>query len=272
MNARTILITCFISLSLLTCKDGKTQVLPAHAHNDYRHEQPMFDALSCNFKSIEVDVFVIGDSLYVAHDFDEITPGRTIRNLYLNPIGQIIKRNNGSVYGEGSELILLVDIKSDGLETYKMLDQILKEYKEFLSFYQSGKKTKKALQVIVSGNRPLNFMTSQNIRYAAYDGRILELESDIDSSIMPLVSDNWNKHFKWYGKGTMPPEEKKKLDKIVKQVHENGIMLRFWGVIDRPGNYRKKVWTELKNANVDLIGTDDLKGLEDFFLNEQMQN
>ena len=247
-------------------KNSEAQVLPAHAHNDYYHTRPLFDALDCKFKSIEADVFAIGDSLFVAHDFDKIKPGSTLRQLYLNPLKKIINRNNGSVYGDGEEIIILVDFKSEGLTTYKLLHQILEDYKKILTSYKSEKKKTGAVQIIVSGNRPYDYMQQQKIRYAGYDGRIAELDLGIPASFMPLVSDNWTNHFKWQGKGEMPLDEKKKLTSILEKARENGYMIRFWATPDRPGDYRKTVWSVLKNAGVDLIGTDDLKGLQFMFL------
>jgi hypothetical protein len=262
----TSLSLLIIVSSMFFQKYSSAQVLPAHAHNDYLHTRPLFDALDCKFKSIEADVFAIGDSLFVAHDFDKIKPGRTLRQLYLNPLKNIIDKNNGSVYGNGEEIIILVDFKSEGLKTYVLLHQILEDYKGILTSYQSGEKKSGAVQIIVSGNRPFEYMQNQELRYAGYDGRISELDLGISSSFMPLVSDNWTNHFKWRGQGEMPPEEKNKLNSIMEKAKKNGYMIRFWATPDRPGNFRETVWKELKSANVDLIGTDDLKGLQSMFL------
>lgn len=262
----TFYLLVLIVTSIGFQKNSQAQVLPAHAHNDYLHTRPLLDAVDCKFKSIEADVFAIGDSLFVAHDFDKISLGRTLRQLYLDPLKNRVKSNNGSVYGNGEEIIILVDFKSEGLPTYKLLHQILEDYKEILTYYNSGEKVSGAVQIIVSGNRPFEYMQNQEIRYAGYDGRISELNAGIQSSLMPLVSDNWRNHFKWYGDGEMPSEEKDKLKQIVKTARKNGYMLRFWSTMDRPGKYRDAVWNELKNEGVDLIGTDDLKGLQEYFI------
>lgn len=244
-------------------------VLPAHAHNDYYNTRPLLDALDCKFKSIEADVFSVGDSLFVAHDFDKIKPGRTIRSLYLNPLKKIINKNGGSVYGDSQDIILLVDIKDDGLRTYKLLHKILEGYTDLLTSFKAGIKDTGSITVIVSGNRPKEFMENQEVRYAGYDGRIPDLDSGIASSLMPLVSDNWNNHFSWKGKGEMPVAEKNKLLLFAQKAHQNEYLLRFWANPDKPGVERDKVWNELKNARIDLIGTDDLKGLQAMFLNQK---
>jgi len=246
--------------------EEKVRVLPAHAHNDYENTRPLLDALECKFISIEADVFSNGDSLFVAHYSNQIETGKTLRKMYLNPLKEMIQRNNGSVYGEGTSLILLIDIKDDGLRTYKLLHGILESYKGMLTSYNSGIKNIGPVAVIVSGNRPFEYMRNQKLRYAAYDGRISDMNLGISSSLMPLVSDNWRNHFKWNGLGEMPESEKNKLLQLVKNAHENGYLLRFWGTSDHPGIERNAVWNSLEEAQVNLIGTDDLKGLQAHFL------
>ncbi len=246
----------------------KVHVIPAHSHNDYEHTKPLLEAVGRKFKSIEADVFSIGDSLFVAHSSNQIRSGKTLRKLYLDPLKKRILKNKGSVYGEGTELILLVDIKDDGLRTYKLLNQILEGYKGMLTSYDQDIKNPGSVAVIVSGNRPFEYMQNQVVRYAGYDGRISELDSGIASSLMPLVSDNWQRHFKWNGVGEMTAAENDKLEMIVQKAHKNGYLLRFWATPDKPGIERNAVWNKLIKAHVDLIGSDDLKGLQDLFLKQ----
>ena len=92
-----ILSLIFLSGEILFAQKN-TKILPAHSHNDYEHNRPLFDALDCKFKSIEADVYSVGDSLFVAHDSDKIKPGRTLCRLYLEPLKNEIIRNKGSVY------------------------------------------------------------------------------------------------------------------------------------------------------------------------------
>jgi hypothetical protein len=251
-------------LNYFSAKKEMIRVLPAHSHNDYEHERPLFDALDCNFKSFEADVYSVGDSLYVAHDFDKIKPGRTLRNLYLEPLKNEIIKNNGSVYGNGEEVILFIDIKDDGLKTYQNLHRILTEYKSHLTSFAHEKKNQESIMVVVSGNRPIEYLKSQTIRYAGFDGRLENLESGISPNLMPVVSDNWAKYFSWDGTGKMPAEEKLKLKNFAEKAKKQGYLLRFWNTPTRSPEQRKAVWTELKNADVGLIGVDELKEIQEF--------
>ena len=270
-------LIAFFSLFMLYSQSAlpaqqKDAVIPAHSHNDYEHEHPLFDALKCNFKSIEADVYLVGDSLFVAHNSEDIKPGRTLRTLYLEPLKNQIKKNKGSVYGNGEEVILFIDIKDDGLKTYKLLHNILEGYKPYLTVFENGVKKTGSIMVVVSGNRPFEFMKSQKIRYAGYDGRIEDIDSDISSTLMPILSDNWTKCFKWDGKGAMPESEKQQLTTYCKTAKSKGYILRFWNTPNQTAEQRIAVWTELKNAGVGLIGTDNLEELQKFLKLKVNQN
>ncbi len=247
-------------------KAEKVRVWPAHSHNDYEHERPLFDALDYHFKSVEADIYSVGDSLFVAHDFIQIKPGRTLQNLYLDPLKKRIDENNGSVYGNGEEIILLVDIKDDAKSTYQLLDKILQNYAGILTVFQNGQKKKGSVMVVISGNRPFKYMSNQTIRYAGFDGRLENLDSGVSPGLMPMVSDNWAKYFTWDGTGRMPSDEKILLQTFAGKASSEGYILRFWNTPNQSPEMRVAVWTELMDAGVGLIGADQLKELEEFFM------
>jgi glycerophosphoryl diester phosphodiesterase len=238
---------------------------PAHAHNDYEHESPLFDALESGFRSIEADVFSVGDSLYVAHNRKDIRPGRTLRTLYLEPLSRYMVERGEAIYDSASPLILLVDIKDDGLITYKLLDHILNASREILCRVSGTSYIRGSVMVIVSGNRPIEYMMQQTQRFAFVDGRMKDLSGEYSPVLMPLISDRWPKYFSWKGRGDMPADERAQLRFYVQQAHAKGQLIRFWSTPDTPGKERDAVWTELLEAGVDLLNTDDLGGLQAFF-------
>lgn len=89
----------------------------AHAHNDYYHKRPLLDALDHGFCSVEADVFLVDGELLVGHDRRELTAERSLRKLYLDPLRRRVKENGGRVYREPGEFTLLVDFKTNGVET-----------------------------------------------------------------------------------------------------------------------------------------------------------
>ena len=260
-------LVIFTALQLNVCgavsNDSLKVPYPAHAHNDYLHTRPLFDALENGFRSIEADVFSQGDSLYVAHDRKDIIHGRTLRALYLEPLMEYMKDEN-SIYDSASPLILLIDIKDHGLTTYKLLDRILNESREFLCRISNEAYVCGSVMFIISGNRPIEYMMEQRERLAFVDGRMKDLTEEYSPHLMPLISDRWTKYFSWRGKGDMPENERMQLRLYVQQAHEKGQLIRFWATPDIPGEERDAIWTELLEAGVDLINTDDLLGLRTF--------
>ena len=236
----------------------------AHAHNDYDHRRPLQDALDRGFNSVEADVWLIDGELRVAHDLDDAKPGRNLESLYLKPLADRVRENHGQVYKHGRDFQLLIDIKSDGPSTYAAVDKALQKYRGISTIFVNGRVLEGAVTSVISGNRPLDVLKAQKIRYAGYDGRLGDLQSGMPASLMPLVSDNWSNVFTWRGLGPMPEAEKTKLHDIVVTAHHAGYRVRFWETPDTPGAAREAMWSELSAAGVDYINTDDLHGLEDF--------
>jgi len=88
---------------------------------------------------------------------------------------------------------------------------------------------------------------------------LADLESDSQEHLLPLISDNWTLHFKWRGLGEFPVSERDKLKSIVDRAHAKKRRVRFWATPDNAN-----MWAALEDAGVDLINTDDLKGLSSF--------
>jgi hypothetical protein len=238
----------------------------AHAHNDYEHDRPLFDALSNGFKSVEADVWLVDGELLVAHDREAVQRGRTLESLYLAPLREIVKANGGSVYpGDPDTFTLLIDIKSDAVATYQALHRELRRHQAILTRFGPGGINDGAVTAIVSGNRPRELMQQQRVRYAAYDGRLSDLGIATDPAFVPLISDNWTNHFVWQGVGPMPEAEREKLRAIVETAHATGQRVRFWATPEQAPQ-REAVWRELLDAQVDYINTDHLDALQDFLL------
>jgi len=268
-----LLVTILIIAVLLTCRPTATSGEPvpldrAHAHNDYEHERPLYDALDHGFTSVEADIHLVDGQLLVAHDEGDVQENLTLQSLYLDPLRERVRQNGGRVYPKGPRLTLLIDVKSEAEETYQVLRQVLEEYEEILTTSSPDGQTDGAIVIIISGNRSRETMASEMVRYAAYDGRLEDLESGAAATFIPLVSDKWTSHFSWEGKGDMPERERQKLRDIVETAHQQGRRVRFWATPDDRSQAREAVWRELVLAGVDLINTDDLEGLQQFLLED----
>ena len=238
----------------------------AHAHNDYEHPRPLFDALDHRFGSVEADIFLVGDQLLIGHDASELDPSRTLESLYLEPLSALVKANHGSVYrGWRHPLQLLIDIKTEGSSTYLELDRHLQRYKHLFTTYAHGRVHQGAVTNVISGDRAARIpMEAQTVRRAFYDGRLADLGSAAPASFISLISDDWQANFTWLGAGVFPDAERQKLRLIVAQAHAHGQTVRFWNTPDVAGPSRDALWDELFAAGVDFLNTDDLAGLEAF--------
>jgi len=255
---------CFaVSLALasfsVSVAEDIEPVAKAHAHNDYYHDRPLLDALDHGFCSVEADVYLVDGKLLVAHSRNEIKPENTLQKLYLEPLRQRVTANDGRVFPDVETITLLVDIKSRGTATYETLHQLLESYAEILTSVTDEKLASGAVQVVVSGNRDWDAIAKSNPRYVGVDGRLSDLDSELPSDLLPMISDNWGVHFKWRGDGPFPDEERQKLLDVVRKSHAAGRRVRLWATPES-----EAVWKALLEADVDHINTDQLERLSKF--------
>lgn len=244
---------------------GPVPVSRAHAHNDYEHAHPLTDALDQGFTSVEADVWLVDGQLLMAHDLDQVQPGRTLESLYLRPLADRVGAEGGSVYrGWHQTLHLLIDVKSDATPTYRAIDAALAPHGDLLTTFTGDHVRGGAVTATISGNRDLPAMTAQKVRHAAYDGRLTDLNSPAPVSLIPLISDNWTTTVTWNGVGAMPAAQRARLREIVATAHADGRRVRFWETPDDPGAARFSVCREELAAGVDMLNTDHLTDLATF--------
>ena len=237
-----------------------------HAHNDYEHERPLYDAVDQGFTSLEVDIHLIEGELYVCHDRPRNPmDSKTLEMLYLESLSQLIEENDRSIYkGYEGDFYLMIDIKTDATLTYAALKEKLVLYKDIFSRVENGELISGPVTVIISGNRPIEEIKAETNRLVFIDGRAGDLELGFSPLLMPLISDNFRKHFQWSGIGDMSELEKNYLKRLVEITHKEGKKLRFWG---SPEN--ENTWNLLLESGVDLINTDKLETLAQF-LNKEL--
>jgi len=199
------------------------------------------------------------DTLLVGHFRFELRKARSLEALYLKPLAERVKANNGSVYQTKAPFHLMIDFKADGAATYAALKKLLAKYRFILTEFTADSTKTGAVTIVISGSRPRQVMEKEPKRWAGYDGRVSDLDKKASRHFMPWISDSWRSHFKWRGKGNFPENEKAKLKNIVKRAHQNGQKVRFWAAPDNP-----ETWAVLYENGVDFINTDQIENLAKF--------
>ncbi|KAA0989629.1 phosphatidylinositol-specific phospholipase C/glycerophosphodiester phosphodiesterase family protein [Dyadobacter aurulentus] len=225
----------------------------AHSHNDYIRKNPFYDAYEQQFGSMEADLYLVDDSLFVAHELKEIKPKRTFSTLYLNPIVEQTRKNNGSIYPQGNvPLQLLIDLKTSGPETLAALVKLLEPHQK--GFAPSG-----SVKIVISGNVPEPARFGDYPAYIFFDGRPEHTYTPEQLKRIGLVSQSFQKYSKWNGEGPLPEKEKKNLQKVIGQVHDLGKKVRIWATPDNINS-----WRTLMSMGVDYLNTDKVREMGDY--------
>ena len=239
-------------------------ILPnAYAHNDYWHKRPLLDALDNGFTYVEADVYLKNGKLIVTHILPYFKNKKTLEKLYLKPLLQYVTDNAKNDNPVNCPLTLMIDIKTDGDKTYKVLNVLLQKYRSILSEYQNGEITMRNVSVVITGHRPYNMFTGEADRLAFLDEDLKQAGNDSSTNIYQFASCKYSSMVKWKGKGKISEKDVQRLEYFVLQAHKSGRKVRLWGSPDKT-----KVWSELLRCNVDLINTDKINTLRSFLTNE----
>lgn len=253
-------ILMFLLLST-TAIHSQNIVLPnAYAHNDYWHKRPLHDALNNGFTNVEVDIFLRGDKLVVAHICTFFKKKRTLEELYLKPLLNYVEENDKKGQRiNNNPITLMIDIKTDANKTYKALVLLLEKYKSILSGYENCQLNLRQVTVVITGHKPYELIKLRESRFAFIDEDLKQTGKDSSANIYPIASCKYSSLLKWKGRGSIPARERQRLEFYVAKAHKLGRKVRLWA---SPEN--KNVWNELLKCNVDLINTDQLVALKNF--------
>lgn len=236
----------------------------AYAHNDYWHKHPLFDALNNGFTHIEADVYLRHSSLVVAHALPMFKKHHTLERLYLKPLYDRLINNKDCQQTSMDTIVLMIDIKSNGEKTYHQLTKMISRLKPILSSVENGKMVIRNLTLVLTGHYPLQLLKKEERRLVFLDEDLRKVNTGNGTLDMyTTASCRYSRLISWKGKGMMPLFEKERLNSLVQKAHLLGEKVRLWG---SPENAR--VWGELRSCGVDLINTDKLGALKNFFIND----
>jgi hypothetical protein len=253
-------LSYLLLLLFVTCS-GFAQV-KIHSHNDYDQKQWFELAYYNKVYEIEADVFQNNGELLVAHTKTAINPINTLKKMYLNPIDSLFKLHQGKVSEErGYTFSLMIDFKTDWSVTYPILRQQIEQYGKIFD----RAKNKLAVQIVISGNRPVDSTFHTYPTWLFFDGLPGIKYAKEDLKRITMISDNFRSYSKWNGIGSMPDADKAALKAVIDAAHDLKKPIRFWNAPDT-----EDCWRELAKLKVDIINTDKIRETKTYF--EKYQN
>lgn len=228
-------------------------VANAHSHNDYEQPHPFTTAYNEAFGSIEADILLWHDSLIVGHGWQDTSLRRTLQQLYFDPLKEKVQLHNGYPYEDTSRsLQILIDIKTDSIQTLDKLIEVLNAYPELIHAHH--------LYFVISGNRAAQDQFTAYPLYIWFDGDMQRTYNEKALSRIVMMSDNLKNYTDWNSKSDLTKADKQKLAAQVEKIHQLKKKIRFWNAPDNT-----QAWHQLMQLHVDYINTDYIKELSDFF-------
>lgn len=175
-------------LIVLSIGIAKIHAQQIHSHNDYEQNFPFWKAYVVGASSIEADVFLINDTLFVAHHEHEIKHPRTLETLYLKPIRYLFTDESLKTH----PFQLLIDIKSEAIATLnKIVETFHPTEKLLYPFNPEG------VKIVISGSRPNPSDYDKYPDYIFFDWQSTDNPENSDK--VAMVSLNFRNYSQWSG-------------------------------------------------------------------------
>lgn len=247
-----VLALCLLAASAVSAQPAAYRLDNIHAHNDYDHNTPFSEAYTLGIGSIEADVLLIRDTLFVAHSRQEIKREVLFDRNYLLPLAEGIRRNKGYVYADTTRVLqLLIDIKTDSLQTLKAVIAAIQQYPELLH--------NRSIRFVITGNQPSPVTFSGYPSFLLFDGKIRDEIHLQQIARIGLFSANFAMYSRWRGEGDIPEADLQLIRKDVEKAHALHRAFRFWAVPDQP-----IAWKKMMEIGVDYLNTDHIHDLARF--------
>ena len=222
-----------------------------HAHNDYQKPEPLFNALRNQAYTIEADVYLVGDSLRVAHDKKDLATAPSLHTLYLRPITNLFEKNDGRISEDSAySPVLMIDIKENG---EAVLSKLVSDLSASPTIFDRHLNTH-AVQVVISGDRGPVSHWKDYPAYIQFDGRPNETYDSVTLKRVAFISDTYLNYIK-NPDGLIPD--------LARRILTEGKLLRLWAIPDNPEG-----WEKLLSRGVDILNTDHVEECRKHFLEQ----
>ena len=222
-----------------------------HSHNDYHKPLPLINALNNKAFSVEADVYLVNNELRVAHERKELPGAPLLQSLYLQPIIELFKKHQGRISNDKDYApVLMIDIKDNGGIVIAELIKLLSPHRSVFDRSVS----KRAIQIVISGDRSPISKWSTYPAYIFFDGRPYENYDSITLKRVAFISDSYTSY------ASSKDSVELNIKKLSQKVHSKNKLLRLWAIPDDPES-----WNRLYKMGVDVINTDKVDECRKYF-------
>jgi hypothetical protein len=230
-----------------------------HAHNDYEHTRPLFDALDAGFESVEADVWLNGNDIGVSHNGAPFKG--SLKALYLDPLAQLV-RTQGRVNRNGGLFFLWLDLKQGDQKLLDLIATQLAEYPMLTKFQDDQPAISGAVTVILTGSD-----SGKKALVEKPSPRPYIRDSNSYSPMDPPSDSKWGAYalnysafMQWDGQGAIPAAQQRQLDNLVAGTHQAGRQLRLYATPET-----EAWWRVARRSGVDFVGGDNLGSIASVF-------
>jgi hypothetical protein len=235
---------------------------------------PLYEAIAAGCTGVEADIWLEGGDLLVGHRKRSLSPDRTLKSLYIDPLTTILSSlnvnssTNSSVgvfdVDPSTSLTLLIDIKSDGNATWSGLLNQLAPLRSagWLSHWNGTSKTlvRGPVTVVGTGNTVFDLVLAEEDRYVFFDAPLDEIAQSstytTENSYYASVSLSKAVGVVWPWGPT--DNQKQTIQKMISAASERGLLSRFWSIPSWPVSLRMRLWQFLVDSGVGMLNVDDV--------------
>lgn len=182
--------------------------IACHSHNDYWRKVPLYSALHAGCTGVEADVWLFDEELYVGHSLPSLTPNRTLNSLYINPLLDILEKQNpvssfhptidsppNGVFDIAplESLVLLIDYKTSGKPLHPYVLRQLEPLRQrgYLTYFNGTDVVRGPVTIVATGNAPFDLlMQNSTYRDVFFDAPLDQMVTKLDGSIPAMNIDS----------------------------------------------------------------------------------
>ncbi len=257
--------------------------VPCHSHNDFWRRVPLYEALADGCTGVEADIWLPNDQntsqeLLVGYTLASLKPDRTLSNLYIQPLVNILKHMNAGLSitqvgrqvgvfetSPNTTLVLLLDFKSDSEGLWLAVQMALDPLrgKGWLRHWNgtSHSITEGPITIVATGNAPLDrILANLTYRDVFYDAPLDKVGDPLyntstsyyaSTSLHKVVGNTKISKLSEYQKATVNVQ--------ITAATSKGLVSRYYDTPSWPIWQRDYVWSLLVINRVGMLNIDDLE-------------